>query len=175
MVRRVESATRGDQFIRSGNWFGNRTTWRMCCDLNRCLYYSDRVGLHLDAPKPVRTVLTIIDGVLAGEGEGPLAPTDVPLGVVIAGTDPIAVDIVAVRLMGFHESKLPKLRGPMEDIGPRITAVREASDVRVGELTRGATDVVECGIDEIGWERIFQPHAGWVNHVEQDALGASRE
>ncbi|MCG8589134.1 MAG: DUF362 domain-containing protein, partial [Proteobacteria bacterium] len=38
--RRLESATRGDDFIRSGNWYGNRTTWRMCCDLNRCLSYS---------------------------------------------------------------------------------------------------------------------------------------
>ena len=143
MVRKVESATRGDQFIRSGNWYGNQTTWRMCGDLNRCLYYSDRDGLHLDAPAPVRTVLTIIDGVLAGEGEGPLAPSDVPLGAVIAGTDPIAVDLVAVRLMGFDEQKLAKLRGPMEDEGPRITAVRTPADVEVGEVANGATDVEE--------------------------------
>lgn len=166
-VRRVESATRGDQFIRSGNWYGNRTTWRMCCDLNRCLYYSDRSGLHLDAPAPVRTVLTIIDGVLAGEGEGPLAPADVPLGAVIAGTDPVAVDLVAVRLMGFDERKLEKLRGPMEDAGPRITAVRSAADVRVGELGRGASRPVDRALEEIGWERTFVPHAGWVGHVER--------
>ena len=166
MVRKVESATRGDQFIRSGNWYGNQTTWRMCCDLNRCLYYSDRDGLHLDAPAPVRTVLTIIDGVLAGEGEGPLAPSDVPLGAVIAGTDPIAVDLVAVRLMGFDEQKLAKLRGPMEDEGPRITAVRTPADVEVGEVANGATDVEERSLDEISWERRFVPHAGWVGHVE---------
>ena len=166
MVRKVESATRGDQFIRSGNWYGNQTTWRMCCDLNRCLYYSDRDGLHLDAPAPVRTVLTIIDGVLAGEGEGPLAPSDVPLGAVIAGTDPIAVDLVAVRLMGFDEQKLAKLRGPMEDEGPRITAVRTPADVEVGEVANGATDVEERSLDEISWERRFVPHAGWVGYVE---------
>lgn len=168
MVRKVETATRGDQFIRSGNWYGNRTTWRMCCDLNRCLYYSDRDGLHLDAPAPVRTVLTIIDGVLAGEGEGPLAPADVPLGAVIAGADPVAVDLVAVRLMGFDERKLEKLRGPMEDEGPRITAVRSAADVRVGEVSRGAGDVVDRDLDEVSWERGFVPHAGWVGHVELD-------
>ena len=51
------------------------------------------------------TVLTIIDGVLAGEGEGPLAPGDVPLGAILAGTDPVAVDCLAVRLMGFDERK----------------------------------------------------------------------
>ena len=168
-VRRVESATRGDEFIRSGNWYGNRTTWRMCCDLNRCLYYSDRNGLHLDAPEPVRTVLTIIDGVLAGEGEGPLAPTDVPLGVVLAGTDPVAVDLVAVRLMGFDERKLAKLREPMEDDGPRITAVRSVSDVRVGEVARDSAEIEDRGLEEISWERAFIPHAGWVGHVERDS------
>ena len=54
-VRRAENAARGDAFIRSGNWHGNRTTWRMCLDLNRCLYYSDARGAHFDAPAPVRT------------------------------------------------------------------------------------------------------------------------
>ncbi len=167
MVRRVESATRGDEFIRSGNWYGNRTTWRMCCDLNRCLYYSDRDGLHLDSPTPVRTVLTIIDGVLAGEGEGPLAPTDVPLGVILAGTDPVAIDLVAVRLMGFDEQKLAKLAEPMKDAGPRITAVRASSDVRVGEIMNGSTEVSDRALEEISSERIFTPHAGWVGHVER--------
>ncbi len=169
IARRVEKATRGDEFIRSGNWYGNRTTWRMCCDLNRCLYYSDRSGLHLDAPRPVRTVLTIIDGMMAGEGEGPLAPADVPLGVILAGTDPIAVDLLAVRLMGFDPAKLAKLRGPMEDEGPRITSVHSVSDVVVGEVPSGSREVVDRGLEEISWERAFVPHAGWLGHVERDA------
>jgi uncharacterized protein (DUF362 family) len=169
IVRRVESATRGDAFIRSGNWHGNRTTWRMCCDLNRCLYYSDRAGLHLDSPKPVRTVLTLMDGILAGEGEGPLAPTDVPLGVVLAGTDPVAVDLVAVRLMGFDAEKLAKLREPMNDEGPRVTAVRSRSDVTVAEVARGSAEVVDRTLEEISWDRVFVPHTGWVGHVEMDA------
>lgn len=169
LFRRVESATRGDTFIRSGNWYGNRTTWRMCCDLNRCLYYSDRDGLHLEADAPVRTVLTIIDGVLAGEGEGPLAPGDVPLGAILAGTDPVAVDCLAVRLMGFDEKKLAKLSEPMNDTGPRITAIRSSEEVRVGEMMIGAESVRERSLEEISWERHFVPHAGWVGHVERDA------
>jgi uncharacterized protein (DUF362 family) len=35
--------------------------------------------------------------------------------VIIAGTDPVAVDLVAVQLMGFDEQKLEKLRGPKRD------------------------------------------------------------
>ena len=44
LVRRAESHLRGDDFLRSGNWHGNQTTWRMCLDLNRCFYYSDDTG-----------------------------------------------------------------------------------------------------------------------------------
>ena len=95
----MKNALRGDGFIRSGNWWGNRTTWRMCLDLNRCLYYSDAHGLHLDASKPARTVLTVLDGSVAGEGNGPLAPRNVPLGVVLASTDPVAVDQASIDLM----------------------------------------------------------------------------
>jgi uncharacterized protein (DUF362 family) len=141
----------------------------MCCDLNRCLYYSDREGLHLDAEAPVRTVLTIIDGVLAGEGEGPLAPADVGLGAIIAGTDPLAVDLAAVRLMGFDERKLPKLRGPMEDEGPRITAVRSAADVEVGCVDEPGADPKRIELDDIVAAKVFEPHAGWVGHVERES------
>ena len=115
----------------------------------------------------------MIDGVLAGEGEGPLAPADVPLGAIVAGTDAVAVDLVAVRLMGFDEDKLAKLREPMRDDGPRITAVRSGQDVRVGLVASGASVVEDRGLEEIGWERTFVPHAGWVGHVERDA-GPSR-
>ena len=138
----------------------------MCCDLNRALYYSDKDGLHLDAGSPVRTVLTIIDDMLAGKSESPLAPSDVRLGVVIAGTDPVAVDLGAVRLMGFDETKIEKLAGPMRDDGPRITAVRNASDVEVGEVSLGSESVLTRTLDEITAELPFEAHAGWIGHVE---------
>ena len=168
-ARRVEDATRGSAFVRSGNWHGNRTTWRMCCDLNRCFYYSDRAGLHLDAPAPVRTVLTVLDGIVAGEGEGPLAPRDVPLGVVLAATDPLALDLAAVRLMGFDEAKLAKLREPMRDPGPRITAVRDAADVRVCEVSASDFGARELALDALRTERVFVAHPGWIGHVERSA------
>ena len=167
-ARRLENATRGNDFIRSGNWHGNRTTWRMCCDLNRCLYYSDAGGLHLDAPAPVRTVLTVIDGIVAGEGEGPLAPHDVPLGAILAGTDPVAVDLVAVRLMGFNERRIPKLWEPMCDPGPRITAVREPGEVVVAEAAAGSFTAHEIGLGEVRGARTFVPHPGWRGHIERE-------
>jgi uncharacterized protein (DUF362 family) len=167
-ARRVEDAARGKDFIRSGNWHGNNTTWRMCLDLNRCLYYSDAKGTHLDAPRPVRTVLTVLDGIVAGEGEGPLAPDDVPLGVVLAATDPVALDLVAVRLMGFDERRLPKVSQPMTETVLRVTDVRAAADVAVGEVPAATFERRMLQLDDVRAARRFAPHAGWVGHVEKE-------
>ena len=166
-ARRLERAARGDTFVRSGNWWGNRTTWRMCLDLNRCLYYSDRKGLRLDAPRPVRTVLTVLDGIVAGEGEGPLAPRDVPLGVVLAATDPVALDLVAVRLMGFDERRIPKVWEPIHRGGARITAVADPADEEVGEVAADF-EPRTLSLEGIRPERTFVAHTGWAGHIERE-------
>lgn len=167
--RRLEDRTRGSDFIRAGNWHGNRTTWRMCLDLNRCLYYSDAEGLRLDADGPVRQVLSLIDGIVAGDGEGPLAPRDRPLGVVVASLDPIAADLAVLRLMGFDYTKLPKVSEAMADSGPRITSVRSESDVRVHEVDAASFEETPRSIDEIICDAPFQSHPGWTGHVERNA------
>ena len=169
LARRVEDGARGQDFIRSGNWHGNQTTWRMCLDLNRCFYYSDAKGLHLDAPRPVRTALTLIDGIVAGEDEGPLAPADRPLGAVLASCDPVAADLVALRLMGFDEARIPKIGRAMADEGPRVTAVRAPGDVAVGEVSAGTFDRVERSLDEIETEEPFVPHMGWRGAIERQS------
>ncbi len=168
-ARRAEFATRGDAFIRSGNWHGNQTTWRMCIDLNRCFYYSDAQGARFDAPAPVRTVLTVLDGVVAGEGEGPLAPADVPLGAVLAATDPVAIDLAALRLIGFDERRIPKIREAMAGERLRVSAVRDPEDVRVVEVVRSDAGSVARRLDEIAGERVFVAHPGWRGHVERPA------
>jgi len=174
--RRIETATRGDDFIRSGNWHGNRTTWRMCADLNRCVYYSDAAGTHLDAAAPVKRVLTLLDGIVAGEGNGPLAPRDVSLGVVLAGVDPVAVDLAAIRLMGFDEARIHKVMGPMQSAELRVSDVRSSEDVEVGEVDGGAgspqhpADAVRLyALDAIATSHAFEPHPGWLNHIERGA------
>ena len=51
----------------------------------------------------------------------------------------------------------------------RILPFSSADDVRVGEVARGAGEVVERELDEISWDRIFEAHAGWIGHVERGA------
>lgn len=166
-ARRLENATRGNDFIRSGNWHGNRTAWRMCLDLNRCFYYSDATQLRLEAEAPVRRVLTVLDGVVAGEGDGPLAPTDVALGAVVASCDPVAADLVAIRLMGFDERKIAKVVEAMRDEGPRITAVRSDDDVRVFQ-TSDDGEVRSMKLADLESKRAFAAHPGWRGHIERE-------
>jgi uncharacterized protein (DUF362 family) len=164
-VRRLETAARGEAFVRSGNWWGNQTTWRMCLDLNRAFYYSDARGARFEADTPVRRALHLIDGIVAGEAEGPLAPSDRPLGVVAAATDPLALDLVCVRLMGFDEQRVPKLREALAATGHPIGAVRSAADVRVLEADAEGRPR-ELSLAELAPERPFAPHSGWRGHLE---------
>lgn len=70
-------------------------------------------GLHRPVAEllaAVRPDFTILDGVLAIEGDGPLAGgRRVRLGVVAAGTDPLAVDAVGCRLMGIEPREVEHL------------------------------------------------------------------
>jgi uncharacterized protein (DUF362 family) len=165
-LRRAESQLRGDDFIRAGNWHGNQTTWRMCVDLNRCFYWSDAEGEQFEAAEPSRRALTVLDGVVGGEGEGPLAPRDVPAGVVLAATDPVALDLAALRLMGFDWRRIPKIRETMRGAHPAITKVRDPADVCVWETSPGVRAPVSRRIEEIPCIRVFEAHPGWRGRIE---------
>ncbi len=168
-ARRVEWSLRGDDFVRSGNWHGNRTTWRMCLDLNRCLYYSDARGFHPEAEGPVHRVLTVLDGVVAGDGAGPLAPRDVPAGVVLAALDPVALDLVAVRLMGFDWRRIPKVREALESRVLPLTGLAGPEEVLVRELGPGEVAPRERPLPEVPLLRPFEPHPGWRGAIEATA------
>jgi uncharacterized protein (DUF362 family) len=51
--------------------------------------------------------LVVVDGSTAMEGNGPSDGTLVPMGVIVAGTNPLATDMVAASLMGFRPQEIP--------------------------------------------------------------------
>lgn len=93
--------------IRTGNWHGNDTCWRMVQDINRCLLYSDG---HSFPTAQSKRYFSLVDGVVAGDNEGPAAPDHFEAGVLVAGFNPVAVDCVTARLMGFDPMRIPMLR-----------------------------------------------------------------
>lgn len=94
--------------IRSGNWFGNDTIWRMCLDLNKIVFYGNPDGSLRDPlPQKRKRHYVLVDGILAGQGRGPLNPDPVPAGVVLFGVHPPSVDAACAYLMGFDPDKVP--------------------------------------------------------------------
>jgi len=114
-----------------GGWSGNDTIWRTTLDLNHVLYFE---------PESPKKILNIVDGIIAGEGKGPLSPTPKEIGVLVAGDNPAYVDAVLAQLMGYNISRIPsvyhaiynrksKLAGPfLEDWG--VTWVDENDRAR---------------------------------------------
>lgn len=94
--------------IDSGSWYGNDTLWRTVYDLNYILEHADKDG-NLDS-ECRRKILCVLDGMVAGEGNGPLAPDDKVTGAVIIGDNPVLADMSALRFMGFDYSKLALYR-----------------------------------------------------------------
>ncbi len=67
-------------------------------------------GMLLDVADLVRPRLSIIDGILAMEGMGPGAGgTPRHLGVMLAGADPLAVDVACCRIAGIDTAAVPTL------------------------------------------------------------------
>ncbi len=65
------------------------------------------LGLYQSLPK----VLSVVDGIIGMEGNGPLYGTPVSHGLLAMGSDPLAVDITCAQLMGFSLDSIAHLSG----------------------------------------------------------------
>jgi uncharacterized protein (DUF362 family) len=63
----------------------------------------------LDLTALVSPALTIVDGVVGMEGDGPIMGSAKPAGVVILGCDPVAVDATAARVMALRPERIAYL------------------------------------------------------------------
>ena len=126
-----------------GSWEGNRTLWRTILDLNRAILFGGRDGRLHDTPQ--RRYLAIVDGIVAGEGEGPLGATPVDAGLLVAGRDPALVDWVVCRAMGFDPSRIPMVR---EALGGTL-------------LSTGILEDLESVVEGPAFERGFRPPRSW--------------
>ena len=61
----------------------------------------------VDMVRANRLGLVVVDGSVAMEGNGPSEGPLVPMGVIVAGTNPLATDMVASSLMGFEPREVP--------------------------------------------------------------------
>ncbi len=146
--------------VRSGNWHGNDTCWRMVVDLNKCIFHFDGSGAL--RTKPLR-YLTVVDAIIAGEGNGPMSPDAKPCGLILAGTNPVAVDSVCCALMGFDWQKVRML------VGAFVVKAKKISSFTHDEICVVSNDASrQKALGEYRKEDglAFKPHFGWVGAVE---------
>jgi hypothetical protein len=132
----------------------------MVQDINRCLLYSD--GNTFPTAQPKR-YFTLVDGVVAGEADGPAAPDRVEAGMLVGGFNPVAVDCATARLMGFDPMKIPTLR---ESFAPSSLPIAPFSYQDISILSNFSD--WQRNVTDLGNEDTFhfQPHFGWKGHIE---------
>lgn len=147
--------------IRSGNWFGNDTLWRSILDLNRILCYGNLNGLI--EPLKKKRLIYIVDGVIAGQGEGPMSPSPFQSNVIIAGINPLAVDCVCTKLMGFDYKKIPSIANAF-NLNEFPLVKFSYNDIEVAsDIDKFNKKLVEI---ECGDVFHFVPSVGWTGHIE---------
>jgi|GEM_PF-2030607 len=85
----------------------------------------------------------IIDGIVGGEGYGPLSNSPVDSQIIFAGKDPVALDTAAATFMGFTVDEIPHLK--------------LASDEKLGISDLKSIKIVGADLDKIKmkFERAF--------------------
>jgi len=83
----------------------------------------------------VKPSLNVVDGIIAQEGLGPLLGTPVPMGLVIAGRDPVAVDTITALIMGIDPYA--------------IETSKHAAELGVGVINPHEIEVVGNRIEDV--------------------------
>lgn len=145
----------------AGNWYGNDSAWRMTLDLLRAIYFGYEDGFDKGRK---RKMFTVIDGLIGGDNRGPLEPDGNPSGVVLAGDDFLATDIVATRLMGYDPMKVriydQALKDPYFDFG-----LGSLDDIDVAAEDAA---IRACLSDTESRFFDYLPHPGWIDQLEVD-------
>jgi len=105
-LARAGAQAASSPLIHGGGWHGNDTLWRTVHDLVDIARNYDVGGFLRSQP---RTILTLVDAIVAGEDCGPLKPRPKPCGLLVWGEDPGMVDVTCATLMGFDWRKIPLL------------------------------------------------------------------
>ena len=85
----------------------------------------DRRAMHtlgidqciVDMNRGIKPDLTIVDGSVGQDGEGPLYGEKADLQVLVAGRDSLAVDLASCQLVGVKPRDIPHLRLALEQLG----------------------------------------------------------
>ena len=91
----------------------------------------------LDMVRANKLGLTVVDGSMAMEGNGPSNGQLLQMDVIIAGVNPLATDMVAAAVMGFEPAEVPTFTLAQEiGLGPASLEAIEVRGAPIGEVRR---------------------------------------
>jgi hypothetical protein len=148
--------------IRGGSWYGNDTLWRMVLDINKVLFYLNHDStLKEGKPSIIKKYISIVDGIIAGEGNGPKAPDAINAGYIIAGANPVSVDAVSARIMDFDFNKIPSIGNAFRIKNfPLVNFRKEDIRILYEKEIYTLSDFPSSLVVK------FRPHKGWDGHIE---------
>ena len=136
-------------------WHGNDTCWRMVMDINLIAKFGKADGTLSDLPQ--RSILYVSDGIIGGQGDGPLHPDPLALGVVMISENPALMDRALASLMGFNYTQFPLLKAAWD------------------RFIHGEYSISINGV-ESNWDEVKQysiltePPPGWRKYLDQNDI-----
>jgi len=89
----------------------------------------------VDINTVLKPALTVIDGFVGMEGAGPMDGTPVRMDLIIAGTDVVATDATASRIMGFDPNEIKHIRRAHEKGIGNLTDIEVVGE-KIENVTR---------------------------------------
>jgi uncharacterized protein (DUF362 family) len=158
----------GDKEI-SGSWSGNDTLWRTILDINRIITYGCSDGTMSDVPQ--RIVFSLVDAVISGQGQGPMRPEPLPLGIITFADSQTASDLVSCALLGFDPKKIPHVNGSTLDFRWPLASINDEIVVRNKGQSINLSGVYklfgENAIPPLKWEGLCDRRTRYENSTEQ--------
>ena len=148
--------------MRSGGWYGNDTLWRTILDLNKVMFYARKNGtLKKDSSDDKKRYIGIVDGIYAGQGNGPVEPDLLKAGILICGTNPVAIDCAAARIMKFDYKKIPQLWNSFKI--KKYKLIDESYENIYCVYKDKETVLPQFVYKDLAWK----PALGWIDHIEE--------
>jgi uncharacterized protein (DUF362 family) len=122
-----------------GAWEGNDTCWRMAADLYLALMSRER------------KCFSVVDGVVAGDRNGPFCPDRKEARTIISGENLLHVDAVSVRMMDFNVRNIRYVMGLLQRLNIDLSKINILSD------DYDVNDFFTCDRSYLS----FSPPSGW--------------
>jgi uncharacterized protein (DUF362 family) len=107
----IVSAAKLKTHMSTGVTLGMKNMFGLLPDKFKGKYHLKGISKVLvDINTVLKPALTVIDGFVGMEGNGPSDGTPVQMDLIIAGPDPVATDATACRVMGFDPHEISHIR-----------------------------------------------------------------